>query len=60
MNHRKIVLRKLSKMSKDKIKRIEQFRRMVLNMPYTDTHYVYKSYPGSLFQEEEFDIRSGK
>ena len=57
MDRKKIILRKLSKLSKDRMKRVYQFKRMVMNMPYTDTYYTFKKNPGLMFEEEENQMK---
>lgn len=57
MDRKKIILRKLSKMSKDRMKRVYQFKRMVMNMPYTETHYIFKKNPNAMFEEEENQMK---
>lgn len=44
--------------SKDRIRRIHEFKRLVMNMPYTQTHYLYKQNPNSMFREDEFEART--
>lgn len=36
-----------------RLRRMKNFKRMILNMPYTKTYYMYKKNPGSFFLEEE-------
>lgn len=45
------------KHSDDRIRRIHEFKRLVLNMPYTQTYYLYKKNPTSFFREDEFEAR---
>jgi hypothetical protein len=45
------------KLSNGRIQRIHEFKRLVLNMPYTQTYYLYKKNPTSFFREDEFEAR---
>jgi hypothetical protein len=38
----------------DWVQRIRAFKKIIKDHPYTATHYVYKNYPGALFQESDF------
>lgn len=57
---KRFINKKLSAPSKEKQRRVHEFKRLVLNMPYTSTYYHYQKNPGSFFEQEDYEIQSGR